>query len=150
MFMRHASLTCQPEMERRGNVNMKRVLSLFLPHPSTISLSLSFATTSCCLPFGKALSCDRRSHCLWPSSYMIIGLSVGHNARIGAIAFMPLVMAGIHLVFNGKRILGFGVTAAGLPCTSARITFRLPITYYNCCRVWTGTTRSGRTRKTTP
>jgi hypothetical protein len=48
------------------------------------------------------------------SSYMIIGLSAGHNARIGAIAFMPLVMAGIHLAFSGKRILGFGVMAAGL------------------------------------
>lgn len=48
------------------------------------------------------------------SSYMIIGLSAGHNARIGAIAFMPLVMAGIHLVFSGKRWLGFGVTALGM------------------------------------
>lgn len=48
------------------------------------------------------------------SSYMIIGLGAGHNARIGAIAFMPLVMAGIHLVFTNRRLLGFGLTTAGL------------------------------------
>lgn len=48
------------------------------------------------------------------SSYMIIGLGAGHNGRIGAIAFMPLVMAGIHLAFSGNRILGSSVTAAGI------------------------------------
>jgi hypothetical protein len=48
------------------------------------------------------------------SSFIIIGLGAGHNGRIGATAFMPLVMAGIHLAFTGKRILGIGVTAAGL------------------------------------
>ena len=48
------------------------------------------------------------------SSFIIIGFSAGHNARVGAMAFMPLVMAGIHLVFSGKRLLGFGVTALGM------------------------------------
>src|SRR6185295_17603438 len=48
------------------------------------------------------------------SSYMIIGLGAGHNARIGAIAIMPLVMAGIHLAFSGKRLLGFAITSIGL------------------------------------
>ncbi|HZI23435.1 MAG TPA: YfhO family protein, partial [Chryseolinea sp.] len=48
------------------------------------------------------------------SSYMIVGIGVGHNSRIGAIAFMPLVMAGVHLVFSNRKILGFGITTAGL------------------------------------
>jgi hypothetical protein len=48
------------------------------------------------------------------SSYVIIGLAAGHNGRIGAIAFMPLVVAGIHLAFTKLRLLGFAVTAAGL------------------------------------
>jgi hypothetical protein len=48
------------------------------------------------------------------SSYMVIGLAAGHNSRIGAIAFMPLVIAGIHLVFREKRILGIGVACLGL------------------------------------
>ncbi len=48
------------------------------------------------------------------SSYMIVGIIAGHNGRVGAIAFVPLVIAGIHLAFSGRKILGFGVTAAGL------------------------------------
>lgn len=48
------------------------------------------------------------------STYMIIGLSAGHNARVGSVAFMPLVMAGIHLVFTNRRWAGFGATALGM------------------------------------
>jgi hypothetical protein len=62
------------------------------------------------------------------SSFMIIGLLAGHNARIGAIAFMPLVMAGIHLSFSNRRILGFGVTSLGLALHLREN--HLQITYY--------------------
>ncbi len=62
------------------------------------------------------------------SSFMIIGLSAGHNARIGAMAFMPLVLAGIHLSFSGKRILGFGITAAALALHLREN--HLQVTYY--------------------
>jgi len=94
---------------------MRNVLSVFLPRPvgyiflafiCYYILLLSFKVRPY-LAIAGALAFGL-------SSYMIIGLSAGHNARIGAIAFMPLVMAGIHLAFSGKRILGFGVTAAGL------------------------------------
>lgn len=94
---------------------MKRALALFLPHPiSNIFLSFvcyyimllafrvrPYLAVAGALAFGL-------------TSYMIIGLSAGHNARIGAIAFMPLVMAGIHLAFSRKLTLGFAVTAVGL------------------------------------
>ena len=36
------------------------------------------------------------------SSFIIIGVIAGHNGRIGAIAFLPLVIAGIHLLFEDK------------------------------------------------
>lgn len=62
------------------------------------------------------------------SSFMIIGLGAGHNARIGAMAFVPLVLAGIHLAFSGKRVLGFGVTAAAL--TLHLRENHLQVTYY--------------------
>lgn len=62
------------------------------------------------------------------SSYMAIGVLAGHNARIGAIAFMPLVIAGVHLAYNGLRILAFGVTAAGLALQLREN--HLQITYY--------------------
>jgi hypothetical protein len=94
---------------------MKKVLTLFLTHPvcniyaafvSFYILLLAFGVRPY-LAIGGALAFGL-------SSYMIIGLAAGHNARIGAIAFMPLVIAGIHLAFSGKGILGFGVTAAGM------------------------------------
>lgn len=62
------------------------------------------------------------------STYMIIGLTAGHNARIGAIAFMPLVMAGIHLAYSNQRWLGFGLTAIAL--SQELRENHLQITYY--------------------
>jgi hypothetical protein len=62
------------------------------------------------------------------SSFMIIGLLAGHNARIGAIAFMPLVMAGIHLSFTNRKVLGFGATSLGLALHLREN--HLQITYY--------------------
>ena len=93
----------------------KSILTVGLPHPvsnifaafiSYYILLLAFRINPY-LAIGGAVAFGL-------SSYMIIGLAAGHNARIGAIAFMPLVMAGIHLVFSGKRWTGFGVTALGM------------------------------------
>lgn len=96
-------------------VGMKKVISVFLPHP-VANIFLAFVSYYIML-----LSFNVRSGfavavalAFGLSSYMVIGLSAGHNARIGAIAFMPLVMAGIHLVFSNRRLLGFAVTALGL------------------------------------
>lgn len=109
--------------------NLKTVLALSLPHPiANIFLAfvcyyillLSFKIRPY-LAIGGAIAFGL-------SSYMIIGLSAGHNARIGAIAFMPLVMAGIRLVFSGKRILGFGVTTAGFALHLREN--HLQVTYY--------------------
>ncbi len=110
-------------------VTMKKVLSFLLPHPvCNIFLAflcyyimlLSFKVRPY-LAMGAAIAFGL-------SSYLIVGLVAGHNARIGAIAFMPLVVAGIHLAFSGKKILGFGVTAAGLALHLREN--HLQITYY--------------------
>ncbi|MGE0773058.1 MAG: YfhO family protein [Cyclobacteriaceae bacterium] len=96
-------------------VGMKKALSFGLPHPvvniywaflSYYIMLLAFRMRPM-LAIAGALAFGL-------SSYLIIGLLAGHNARIGSIAFMPLVMAGIHLTFSGKKILGFGVTTGGL------------------------------------
>lgn len=47
-------------------------------------------------------------------SFGIIGIMAGHIWRIMAIAFMPLVLAGIHLTFTNKKWMGLGLTALGL------------------------------------
>lgn len=44
------------------------------------------------------------------STYLIIILGVGHNAKAHAIAYMPMVLAGVLLVFQRKYILGGIVT----------------------------------------
>ena len=90
-------------------------MALFLPHPvaniflgfvSYYILLLSFKVRPY-LAIAGALAFGL-------SSFIIIGLGAGHNGRIGATAFMPLVMAGIHLAFSNRRLLGVGVTATGL------------------------------------
>ena len=65
------------------------------------------------------------------NGFNMIGIMAGHNAKIAAVAFMPLVLAGIHLTFSGKRWLGFGLTtlALGLEirCNHPQITYYLVI-----------------------
>ena len=45
------------------------------------------------------------------STYLIIILGVGHNAKAHAIAYMPLVLSGIILTFQKRYYLGFTLTA---------------------------------------
>lgn len=45
------------------------------------------------------------------STYLIIIFGAGHNAKAHAIAYMPMVMAGVLWVFQKKYLLGFIVTA---------------------------------------
>lgn len=44
------------------------------------------------------------------STYLIIILGVGHNAKAHAVGYFPLVIAGILLVFQGKYVWGFVLT----------------------------------------
>ena len=48
------------------------------------------------------------------STYLIIIFGAGHNAKAHAIAYMPLVLAGVLWVFQKRYILGFLVTGFGL------------------------------------
>ena len=48
------------------------------------------------------------------STYLIIILGVGHNAKAHAIAYFPLVLAGILLTFRKNYIWGFLLTAVAM------------------------------------
>jgi len=48
------------------------------------------------------------------SSYLIIILGVGHNAKAHAIAYFPIVIAGIISVFKRNYLLGFTITALAM------------------------------------
>ncbi len=108
---------------------LHRVYTLGLPHPVRVIFASFLSYYLMLLAFGiRPYLAIGVAVAFGLSSFMIIGLSAGHNARIGAIAYMPLVIAGIHLALNGKRWLGFGVTTAGL---AMHLRFNhLQITYY--------------------
>jgi len=110
-------------------LGLKKVLSVFLPHPVNV-IFLAFLCYYILLLSFKVRPWFAITGALafGLSSYIIIGLGAGHNARIGAIAFMPLIIAGIHLAFSDRRILGLGVTALGL--TLHLRENHLQITYY--------------------
>lgn len=62
------------------------------------------------------------------NTFHIISLDAGHNAKIWAICLIPLILAGIHLTFSGKRLLGLALFAFGL---MLQLKFNhLQITYY--------------------
>ena len=62
------------------------------------------------------------------STYLIIILGVGHNSKAHAIAYMPLVIAGIVLTFRQKYIGGFLLTAVALGLEIGANHFQM--TYY--------------------
>ncbi|MBO6830758.1 MAG: YfhO family protein, partial [Muricauda sp.] len=48
------------------------------------------------------------------STYLIIILGVGHNAKAHALGYIPMVLGGIVLVFRKKYVLGFILTALAM------------------------------------
>ncbi|WKD86223.1 hypothetical protein KCTC32516_01584 [Polaribacter huanghezhanensis] len=48
------------------------------------------------------------------STYLIIIFGAGHNAKAHAIAYMPMVMAGVLWVFRKKYLLGFVIAALAM------------------------------------
>ncbi|MDO6759391.1 YfhO family protein [Tamlana sp. 2_MG-2023] len=62
------------------------------------------------------------------STYLIIILGVGHNSKAHAIAYMPLVLSGIVLVFRKKYIWGFLLTVVAMGLELVSNHFQM--TYY--------------------
>ncbi|WP_194768763.1 YfhO family protein [Tamlana sp. I1] len=62
------------------------------------------------------------------STYLIIILGVGHNSKAHAIAYMPLVLSGIILVFQKKYIWGFLLTVVAMGLELVSNHFQM--TYY--------------------
>jgi len=62
------------------------------------------------------------------STYLIIIFGAGHNSKAHAIAYMPLVLAGVLWIFQRKFVLGFIVT--GLAMALEIYTNHIQMTYY--------------------
>ena len=108
---------------------LTKVFTLGLPHPVN---SLFFGMVSMYI---LLLSFKVRPEFSIPgaiafafNTFHVISLDAGHNAKIWAICLIPLILAGIHLAFSGKRILGLALFAFGL---MLQLKFNhLQITYY--------------------
>ena len=77
------------------------------------------------------------------STYLIIILGVGHNSKAHAIAYMPMVLAGIIMVFQKRFILGgiltmlavaFEINANHLQMTYYLLFLILPIVVFYCVK----------------
>ena len=62
------------------------------------------------------------------STYLIIIIGVGHNAKAHAIGYMPLVLAGVLLVFQKKYLYGFILTT--LSVALEIVAGHIQMTYY--------------------
>lgn len=105
------------------------VITFGLPHPVRIIFlcMLSFYIMLLCFKVRPYLAIMGAIAFAF-SSYQIIGLDAGHNARISAISFMPMVLGAIHLCFTGNRWLGASLTTLAL-AMHMRVN-HLQITYY--------------------
>ena len=110
-------------------VFLHKLLGLGLPYPvSLIFLSfISFYFMLICFGVRPEISVFG-AIAFTLSTYMIVGINAGHNTRIGSAAFIPLIVAGVHLCFHKKRNLGFIITALAL-ALQLRLN-HLQITYY--------------------
>lgn len=62
------------------------------------------------------------------NGFNIISIVAGHNSKIAAVVYMPLVIAGIRTTYAGRRLLGLSLTAFAL---ALQIRSNHPqITYY--------------------
>ena len=62
------------------------------------------------------------------STYYLVIIGAGHNSKAHAIAYFPLVLAGIFLVFRKKYLLGFVLTAVAMGLELSANHFQM--TYY--------------------
>ena len=103
--------------------------SLGLPHPTRILFvsMLSFYIMLLCFKVRPYLAI-LGAIAFGCSSYNLIGFTAGHNARISAVSFMPLVVGAIHLCFTQNKWLGASLTALAL-AMQLRVN-HIQMTYY--------------------
>ncbi|MEB2784251.1 YfhO family protein [Algoriphagus persicinus] len=91
------------------------VITLGLPHPVNSLFLGMVAMYVLMLTFGvRPVFAIIASVAFALSSYNLLSLAAGHNAKIWAISLIPVILLGIHLTFKKKQLLGAGVLALGL------------------------------------
>ena len=110
-------------------LGIHKIVSLGIPHPINYIFISFISFYIMLLVFKVRISLSIIGSIMFTlSSYMIIGILAGHNARIGSIAFIPLILAGVHLGLTKNIKLGFLITMISL-ALQIRVN-HLQITYY--------------------
>lgn len=101
----------------------------FLPRPADYLFLyfLSFYILMCCMGVETRMAIIG-SLAFGLSTYLIIILGVGHNAKAHAIGYLPMLLGGIILVLREKRLWGFILTALAMALEIQANHFQM--TYY--------------------
>ncbi|NNE77677.1 MAG: YfhO family protein [Pricia sp.] len=101
----------------------------FLPRPADYLFLyfLGFYILLCCLKVDYKLAV-LGALAFGFSTYLIIILGVGHNAKAHALGYIPILLGGIILVFRKKYIWGFVLTAIAMALEIGANHFQM--TYY--------------------
>lgn len=105
------------------------VITLGLPHPTGALFFGMIGMYILLLSFGVRPEISTGGAIAFAfNTFNLLSLEAGHNAKIWAICLIPLIIAGIHLSFSRKKILGASITAFAV---LLQLKFNhLQITYY--------------------
>ncbi len=105
------------------------ILTLGLPHPINGLFFGMLAMYLLLLSYGvRPIFAVAGAIAFSFNTYNLLSLEAGHNAKIWAVCLIPLILAGIHLAFDRKRLLGAALLGLGL---LLQLKFNhLQITYY--------------------
>ncbi len=107
----------------------QKVLTLYLPQPVGENFMAFLAFYVLCLAFGiRPYLAIGGAVAFGLSTFYVVSIQAGHIWKIRAIAYMPLVLAGVKMVFDRKYLYGFLLTAFALALELN--SNHLQITYY--------------------
>ncbi len=126
--------TYQIAMEGTSNISagtevIRNAFSLWLPEPMAFFFIASLCFYILCLVLGANPWVSIFGGLAYAySTYNPIIISVGHNTKMMSIAYAPMIIAGIQLLFQRKYLIGFLITALFAAFTIGQS--HLQIVYY--------------------
>ncbi|MGB3848864.1 MAG: YfhO family protein [Tunicatimonas sp.] len=93
----------------------QQVFSFWLPRPSSIFFKSMLCFYILLLVFRvRPYLAIAGALAYGLSTFAVISLGAGHNWKVEAMAYMPLVLAGVHTTFRGQLLWGFTLTALAM------------------------------------
>ncbi len=94
---------------------LQKVFSLWLPRPSSIFFKSMLCFYILLLVFQvRPYLAIAGAIAYGLSTFAVISLGAGHNWKVEAMAYMPLVLAGVHTAFTRNYRWGFALTALAM------------------------------------